>query len=142
MKFVGITENNWLYRIQGVVYCMSVFSFAHLFFRTRDLNDAFYMVSHLFSGVGDFLMRLMQGDWVVLRINLRGLGMTHEEMVIALLAIAVLEAVHFSQRTKSISLRLSEMPVVMRWAVYYGMVTMILFFGAYNQSTQFIYFQF
>jgi alginate O-acetyltransferase complex protein AlgI len=142
MRTLGITTRNWLYRIQGVIYCMSVFSFAHLFFRTRDLRDAMYMVMHLFSGIGDFLMRMMQGDWVVLRINLRGLGMTQKEMLIALLAIAVLEAVHFSQRTRPISLRLAEMPVAVRWAVYYGLVGAIIFFGAYNQSAQFIYFQF
>lgn len=142
MKMVGLTEKNWLYKIQGVIYCMSVFSFAHLFFRTRDLGDAFYMVSHLFSGIGDFLLGLLQGDLVVLRLNLRGLGMTEKEMIIALVAIAILESVHFSQRTKSITVRLSEMRTPIRWAVYYGIVGAILFFGAYNQSAQFIYFQF
>ncbi len=38
------------------------------------------------------------------------------------------------------ALRRTLMPV--RWAIYYALLILVLFFGPYNQAQNFIYFQF
>lgn len=137
-----LPSTSWVYRSMGLLYTMVVFNFALLIFRALTVKDAFYMVRHLFDGVGPFLIRILSGDFVALRGLLRGLGLSQKELTIAILAIVVLEVVQLLQLRGSMRAQLGRRPAVVRWAVYYGMVAAVVFFGAFNMSQQFIYFQF
>lgn len=139
---VGIPPAHFAYRALGWFYAMTVFCFALLIFRAHSVQDAFYMVGHLFDGVPEFVGRVLAGDLVVVKAMLRGLGLSQRELVIALLAILALEAAQFLQRRGSLRAQLGAKPALVRWAVYYGLVVAIVFFGAFNMSQQFIYFQF
>lgn len=141
-KAVGLREGQLVYKILGIAYTMSVFNFALLIFRANSVKDAFHMVSHLFDGVGPFLVSVLRGDFAILRAILRGLGLSEKELIIAVLSIVVLEGAQFLQRKGSLRAQLATKPAALRWAVYYGLVGSILFFGAFNMSQQFIYFQF
>jgi len=138
----GFTEKNVFYRALGLFYTMTVFNFALLIFRALNVKDAFYMVRHLFDGVGEFLLGLLTGDTLVVRELLRGLGLTQKELIVVLIAIAILEGGQILQIRGSLREQLAAKPLALRWAVYYALVGSIIFFGAFNMSQQFIYFQF
>ncbi len=141
-RFLRISQDHILWRTLGLLYTMTIFNFALLIFRAQNVRDAFYMVGHLFDGVGAFLMKMAQGDLVALRGVMRSLGLSQKELTIAIVAIVVLEIAQLMQRRGSLRAQLNQAPVMIRWALYYGLVISILFFGAFNMSQQFIYFQF
>ena len=141
-RLLRISQDHVLWRTLGLFYTMTIFNFALLIFRAQNVGDAFYMVGHLFDGVGRFLLKMAHGDLVVLRGIMRSLGLSQKELTIAIIAIAVLETAQILQRRGSLRAQLARVPAPLRWAAYYGLVASILFFGAFNMSQQFIYFQF
>lgn len=71
------------------------------------------------------------------------MGQGFAECVLALCGVVLLLSVeYFQTRLGSIRAFLDRQPVTLRWAVYYATVCGLLFFGAFSQSQQFIYFQF
>lgn len=71
----------------------------------------------------------------------RALILDRSDLLIALLAVIMMEAVHWFQRRREMRHFLSQKPVWFRWAVYYALTYSILFFGKFGEQ-QFIYFQF
>ena len=117
---------------------------AWVFFRADRIADAFRIIGHMVSGLAGSLRQL--GDREYLKANLL-LGQGSSDFVIALLAIAALLAVQWAQeraeaRGGSLLAWLAARPVALRWAAYYTLLAAVLFFGAFNRSRQFIYFQF
>jgi D-alanyl-lipoteichoic acid acyltransferase DltB (MBOAT superfamily) len=116
--------------ILKIFITFNLVSFAWIFFRANSLADATYIATHLFSNFE-------------LRISLYGTmpgGVF--EFAIALLAILLMELVHWLQMTKgSIRHIISSQPVWFRWSVYYALVLLIIMFGNFG-LTEFIYFQF
>ncbi|MGD9547294.1 MAG: MBOAT family protein [Candidatus Krumholzibacteriia bacterium] len=141
-SFLRMPPSNFVYRTLGLLYTMTVFNFALLIFRALNVRDAFYMVGHLFDGVLPFLGRILSGDTIVIRGMLRSLGLSQKELTIAIAAILILEFAQILQRRESLRAQLGRRPAAVRWVVYYGLVIAIVFFGAFNMSQQFIYFQF
>lgn len=109
--------------------------FAWILFRAKNMSDALYIITHLFYGLGKIF------DVGALRASLSGLGLSEFEFFIAIASICFMEAVHLVQRHGSIRHMLSTKPAWFRWALYYGMLFGIIFFGVFRE-TQFIYFQF
>jgi D-alanyl-lipoteichoic acid acyltransferase DltB (MBOAT superfamily) len=139
---IGMPPTNRVYRAMGLLYAMVIFNFSMIIFRSLSVKDAFYMVRHLFDGVGTFLASILAGDFVVVRVLLRGLGLSQKELTIAVFAMLVLMVVELLQLKGSLREQVGRQPLALRWALYSGMVAAIVFFGAFNMSQQFIYFQF
>ena len=117
---------------------------AWIFFRAGSTADAFRIVGHLVSGLTGSLRHL--GDREYLKADVL-LGQGSSDFVVALLAVAALLAVQWTQeraeaRGGSLLAWLAARPVALRWAAYYALLVAVLFFGAFNRSRQFIYFQF
>jgi hypothetical protein len=117
---------------------------AWVFFRADSIAEAFRIIGHVVSGLAGSLRQL--GDREYLEANLL-LGQGSSDFVIALLAVAALLAVQWVQerteaRGGSLLAWLAARPVALRWAAYYALLVAVLFFGAFNRSRQFIYFQF
>jgi len=124
----------------------SLISFAWIFFRAKNIQDAFYIVSHLGSGVSDFFLGLAlhwknvnQGQHLLTPFLL---GQEKSQFLMAVLSIFLLEGVHWLQRGSGVRVLLVQKPLWMRWTVYAFLTYGILFFGAFNNASQFIYFQF
>jgi alginate O-acetyltransferase complex protein AlgI len=115
-----------------IALVFTLVTFAWIFFRANTFSDSIYIVSHLFTGIGDQL-----GD---LSMVFR-LGLNEFEFIILILSLIIFEAVHFMQRTGSVRDKLEKKSPVIRWALYYSLVMWILFFQM-RSSGQFIYFQF
>lgn len=130
-----------LHRFVQVVTTFTLVCFAWIFFRANSMSDAFYIVTHLFAGVGGFIQSIVSLDLSRLRMFNVELGIPVVEFVIAMASIAFMEAIHLFQRRASITESLSAMPVPVRWAAYYSVIFAILFFGKFD-ANEFIYFQF
>jgi D-alanyl-lipoteichoic acid acyltransferase DltB (MBOAT superfamily) len=105
-------------------------SFAWIFFRANSLSDAVYIVGHLFvkPEIPSSLFEIMPGG--------------RYEWMIALLALVLMEAVHWMQERKgSIRTVIRHQPAWLRWSVYYGLVIAISMFGIF-EANEFIYSRF
>ncbi len=103
--------------------------FSWIFFRANSLHEAFYIISHLFSGLNMSALNTISGFGT-------------PELMFVIGAIAVMEFIHVVQRKHGIRKLLGQQPFMIRWAIYYFLIMTILLFGAYDYSNAFIYFQF
>ncbi len=122
-----------------VLLTFSMTCFAWIFFRANTVGDAFYVASHLFDGLSELPHQMLNLPFIKLNIML---GRDKWDFIIALLAIAFLLFTHYLQRGRSGRTLLNGQTRLIRWAFYFAMVFALLFFGAFNESQQFIYFQF
>ena len=135
VQYSRIAQLPFLHKIIRVGITFSLICFAWIFFRARNVSEAWYVVTHLFQGLGSlFSLSGFQN-------NLRGLGFGRYDFMIAFSAIVFMEIVHLIQRHGGIRHMLSTRPSWIRWIAYYAIVVGIILFGVFNKS-QFIYFQF
>jgi alginate O-acetyltransferase complex protein AlgI len=100
---------------------------AWIVFRSRNMSDALYVVTHLTSG------------W-----SFQSIGTPHfllRQMPIAIAAIAVLEIGQAWQKKVELPALLGQWPAPLRWSAYAAFVMAVLLLGVYR-GTEFIYFQF
>ena len=64
------------------------------------------------------------------------------EFLISILAIILLETVHYLQKIGSLREKIFALPTLGRWSIYILGLFLILLFGVYDRPVQFIYFQF
>ncbi|HRU40180.1 MAG TPA: MBOAT family O-acyltransferase, partial [Candidatus Goldiibacteriota bacterium] len=149
-KFLMLSRNPLIYKYYkvGVTFCLTCF--AWIFFRSNNINDAIYVITHIFGGtdnlnvinifgsrsMNDFLQNLYQ-----FKLYIERLGLTKWEFVIAVLSIIFMEFVHLIQRHGQIRHMLSEKPLAVRWGVYLAILLAIANLSM-GQKTPFIYFQF
>jgi D-alanyl-lipoteichoic acid acyltransferase DltB (MBOAT superfamily) len=111
-------------------------AFAWIFFRADNVYTAIYISKHIFTGIPEIINKLVAHQSVFEYV-----GVEKSDLVLSVLLILFLEIVHYVQSKKSISEILTQQPTYIRWAVYYGLVLAIVFWGVY-ENRQFIYFQF
>jgi len=131
----GIQKLPGMRRYVGAGLTFLVVCFAWIFFRAKNIADAFIIISRLPTGWGDIRTPALLGS------SLGGLGLSSIQLIIAIGSIVMLESVHAIQRHGSIRHMLSKKPAWARWTVYYALLFSVFFFGIFN-NTQFIYFQF
>lgn len=125
----GLAKIPKVHRIIKVVITFHLVLFAWIFFRAKSIGDAFLIIGNLFTRFN-----------VSALFSINGFGVQH--FALSIVSILVLIAVELFQRNHNIRLWLSARPVIMRWAIYYGLIIYILLFGAYDNTNEFIYFQF
>jgi alginate O-acetyltransferase complex protein AlgI len=108
-------------------------AFAWIFFRAANVQTAFYIARHIFSGISELFQNPhhLQED----------LGLNNKEMALSILLIIFLEVVQYLQVKINIVHQLAQKPAYVRFAVYYMLLILIVVFGEFSQR-QFIYFQF
>jgi len=111
-------------------------TFAWIFFRANDFYSAVYISKKIFIGIPDVINKFINHQAVF-----ENLGLGRTELVLSVLLILFLELVQYLQGKISIIKMLKEKPIYIRWAVYSGLIAMIIFFGVFDER-QFIYFQF
>ena len=103
------------------------------FFRANKFSDAIFIVTHLFTGIGDVIFNIIhigQGKGI---FNF-GFDLPKVEMFIAMIAILVLGIHHIIQRKQSVSIWLKSKPIWLRWMVYYGLL--FKYFGFWILGTE------
>ncbi len=119
-RFIESAKSFWM-----IFVTFHLFIFGAVFFRSRNLSDAWYVITH-FPGTNFSQIKLV---------------FKTGEMLLMTGLVLLLLAVHLVQeRRGSIRQLLKTKPKALRWAVYYLFV-MSIFLGIYK-TAQFIYFQF
>lgn len=139
--------NGFLIGATSLVYTFAFWSFSLIFFRAKSLSDAFYIASHLFSGLFDYIIHIFHytgsaGSGLLAPLLA---GQHREDFVIMAGAILLLLIVEiFPKRVAGRDLETlfsSRLPNWFRWSAYYALIFIILLYGVFYK-TPFIYFQF
>jgi hypothetical protein len=116
-------------------------TFAWIFFRAKNFSDAIYISTHLFTkfhqGMNEIVANIGSARAKYLYLN-----NDKQLLIIAVFSILFLESVHYFQREINIKDTISQKPAWFRWSLYYIFIILILIFGVFEKSQQFIYFQF
>lgn len=111
-------------------------TFAWIFFRAGNVNIAFYITKHIFTGIPDVVKSFAHHLPII-----QDVGLNNKEMGLSILLILFLELVQYLQIKTNFVQNLSQKPVYIRWAAYYILLILIVVFGEFSHR-QFIYFQF
>jgi D-alanyl-lipoteichoic acid acyltransferase DltB (MBOAT superfamily) len=134
-EWSGIGRWPRLQRAWQVGVTFSLVCFAWIFFRASSLPDAWYIATHLGQGLAHQLTNA-----ATLKAAVKPLG-SPTQLIIAIIVVALMEAVHLLQARGSVRELLKRQPVWVRWPAYQVLILLIFMFGVYvNQA--FIYFQF
>lgn len=131
------------FRLSGVVDSIKIITifilvtFSLIFFRSKDMEQALYIISHLGNGLSNLL------HYSYLRHDLfRGSGIWRNGLLlVVLLSATVMEVFQYVQAKHNTFYVFDSKPKAIRYAWYYALILMILFFG-YFGARGFIYFQF
>lgn len=151
-RTIGLHKIPALQSTIQIIITFSLVCVGWVFFRAKDISDAFYIISHLTNGL---LSQSRDMIWTIVSFVTGANGITLDSAVdfngkplttlgnlfISITVISLLEIVHFIQRRTPVILFLSDWPVCIRWAVYYALILSIMTIGVFNKS-KFIYFQF
>ncbi|MFW5959658.1 MAG: MBOAT family O-acyltransferase [Chitinivibrionales bacterium] len=93
-----------------VIITFHLVTFAWIFFRAQNIDDAFYITTHLFDGLGFSTLNLLP----------------YNELLLSGFLIIILLAAQFIRRNKSGMRWLLSRPLWFRWGVYAGMVLSVI----------------
>jgi D-alanyl-lipoteichoic acid acyltransferase DltB (MBOAT superfamily) len=130
---IGLDNAPFLKKLIQVAITFGLTCFGWIFFRANSLTDAWFIVTHLFSGWQ--LLTTQSAAQLVFIVGKPSL------FILCILLLIVLESVHLLERRVDWRTVLKLKPVWFRWAVYYSLVLSIMFLGNLN-AEPFIYFQF
>jgi len=118
-----------------IAFTFLLFCFTMILFRSKSFSDAFYVITHLGTGLGN-----AEGVKMSFK-TLYDLGLDRYELILALVSIGLMEWVEGIEPLRNMRKMFSERPVLFRWGMYYVVILFLIFFGEYNDHA-FIYFQF
>jgi D-alanyl-lipoteichoic acid acyltransferase DltB (MBOAT superfamily) len=128
VKIIGLAKFPKVHSFVKIFITFHLVAFGWIFFRTDSVSDAWYIISHIFSGAQVTVIKLC-------------MGLSQAEFIIAVLSIIFMESVHFMQERVRIRQFFSERSIFFRYPVYIIILAVILLFGVFEE-TDFIYFQF
>ena len=133
-KKLKIKKNSIVRKTVRLSITFSLVTFAWIFFRANSISDAFYIITHLFSG------------WSKV-FNLTGLmealhfGLFKRELIVAAVSVFFMILVHLLRKELTVEQWISKQKVVLRWVFYVGLLLWVLVF-ADTTAENFIYFRF
>ncbi len=120
----------------GTTFCLV--SFAWIFFVSKSMDDAFYVVSHLF-------VRPQNSSQIAYMKNLfltNALGIDPVQFVLALLSVLFLLLFYLFQEHEGMRALFAGRPLCLRWGLYYALIMAVLLFGVFDNPKPFLYFRF
>lgn len=130
-----LPKQNFAISFAKAVGTFILIDFTWVFFRAGTLSDAWFVLSNMFS---DFGMLLAPG---YLYKAMEAVGYFSNNGTAVLLCTALMLTVERWEGKEQLVDRVNKSAAPVRWAFYYGIIILILFFGYFGQS-QFIYFRF
>ncbi|MBF0463686.1 MAG: MBOAT family protein [Nitrospirae bacterium] len=131
----GIYKAEFFYRLIRVLTTFSLITFSWIFFRAKNISEAFLIIRGLFVNI----QNIVDSSYLTSVINEIGISVTN--VVIAVLSIVFVTGVDIVQRHHDIRELFSKRKPVLRWSVYYAAVLSIVFLGVFTKR-HFIYFSF
>ena len=139
---LGLERHPALLRVWQTTATFALVGVAWVFFRAASLGDAWYVTTHLTSGLGAQLGSIVALDPDAVS-SLVFLGAERSKVLLALAAVISLLVVERMQGAAPLPLRarIAGARAPIRWAAYACAVLTIMTLGVF-QSARFIYFQF
>jgi D-alanyl-lipoteichoic acid acyltransferase DltB (MBOAT superfamily) len=137
---LGLNRHEGIYRFIQVGTTFSLVCLAWVFFRANNINDAWYITTHMFSGFVESAKAILS-DVDRARLKWLYLGQIKEVWGISVLSLFILIGSEMVTRGQSIYFKLNKLPFTLRLTFYSAIITMIFVFGSFSES-EFIYFQF
>ncbi|WP_317165801.1 MBOAT family O-acyltransferase [Spirosoma arboris] len=134
-RFYGLINFSTKSKLSSILGLLSTFfltCFAWIFFRAKTVQDALYIVSHLFSNFSASIKQLKPG----------ALGSTQYDYIVSMMSIIILLSVERIQNEHLCDRWLFQQPYLVRMLLYSSLIIFILLFGMFDVQEQFIYFQF
>jgi alginate O-acetyltransferase complex protein AlgI len=131
LNLTRLDRHPMLHRGIGIAFTFFLFWFTLIIFRTKDLSDAFYVMTHLVTGLGNLHASFKSLYDVIPRY----------ELMIVLIAIAWMIFIEIVEKQEKMRRPFATQPILARWTIYYVLILFLIFFGEYNDQA-FIYFQF
>jgi|WetSurMetagenome_2_1015567.scaffolds.fasta_scaffold04588_5 alginate O-acetyltransferase complex protein AlgI len=125
-KLIGLTKMPSLLLILQVTTTFFLASFAWIFFRAKNIDDAWYILSHIFRFE------------TIQHINLFEFSV---DIYISVILIVFLFVLDLLEEKYKISEALRGYPAIVRWSVYVSSLLALFILGIWK-SADFIYFQF
>ncbi|SIR10259.1 MBOAT family O-acyltransferase [Pontibacter lucknowensis] len=138
-KRFGLTKASSMESILQMVTTFTVVCLAWVFFRANTIGDAWYISTHMFTGLEEsvrtivFNIEGLREEWLIL-------GRSTIFFALGILAIMVLLVIDWF-REKNMNISLEVLPSSIRVFAYGAVIAFILLFGRFDE-TEFIYFQF
>jgi alginate O-acetyltransferase complex protein AlgI len=139
VDFLHLRNFSFLYKILQILVVFILVDFAWIFFAAHSFGDAMYIIQHLFDGWDGFFSNIRDKDFVRKFIFL---GESKQLFLLVFVAIILMEVVHIFQRNASLRQKIAALATWQRWVLYVSILTAIIFLGAFDAPSQFIYFQF
>ncbi len=130
-KYQKSTGIIWFLRVSAVfLFC----SFAWIFFVSDSMDDALYVIRHLFDNIASPVTYLHQG--------FQDIGLDKGRMLIELTMILLLAVYDFLSLNIDVISELNKKNTLIRWTVYICFSLLIVFFSQKGAAAEFVYFQF
>lgn len=124
------------HKLCRVLIVFTFCTFAWIFFRARNVSDAFYILIHVFDGITEPLVYLRQG--------FRDIGIGKRNFALYLALILILFVFDWKNQKTDVIKKISQFPAIIRWSVYIGFIELIVLCYSFLavDAGSFIYFQF
>lgn len=109
-------------------------SFAWIFFRAETISDAFYVITHMFQGIGNPAQYVSQIDVYLGMDKLTILGMV--------ISIALLAVYDYVSLKRDVLAWIGKRKTLVRWCIYLVFIIFLIFNIPVTSGQEFIYFQF
>ena len=119
------------------LFTMTMVVLAWVFFRAQSITDALSLIQSMPVGLSKQLSSLTEIELV-----LRSIVPTREDLIQTILSLGIFLTIDFLIGRTDFSAFSGRMPRWGRWLLYYLLIAWLIYFGAFNRSAQFIYFQF
>ncbi|MCK5129343.1 MAG: MBOAT family protein [Clostridiales bacterium] len=141
-KAIGLKpliKKPWLKRFVSTTFVVILVGFSWIFFRAENLNDAFYIVSHLIEGAGMWIRPSY------IKVICEQINLDFMEVLLPLIFGMIVMIIMWIQKEtgKNPYESFNKLPTIIRWIVYIAFTLAIIAqFVLSNNTSQFIYFQF
>lgn len=129
-------ERSFISKLANTLMVFVLVDFAWIFFRANNLSDAFYIIRHLFSGIGSQLTSIGSISATLINMEI----MKYDVLILGC-SLLTMFIYHILKENGFSSKKVLSRSRVFKWGFYYILILWVLIFGYYG-STTFIYFQF
>ena len=132
---LGIDRSTLGHRVIQTAITFGLITFSWVFFRANSLDDAVYMASRMF----------LPTVWIFTDGTMAEQGLSYAELAIALLSAGAVFTMDWMSLRMDLLAGFNREHLLVRWAVYYGLILVVVVFGRYGgtyNAADFVYFKF
>jgi D-alanyl-lipoteichoic acid acyltransferase DltB (MBOAT superfamily) len=131
--YINHLKDKKITQLIGWTLTITFVCFAWIFFRANSFENAKDICNSAWKGLLNFQN---------IAIQFRGIGWKPYDLVLSFSQIVLLFVFDYFSLKKSVFVRVRSLPLPVRWALYYSILFIILFYSSTDSAQNFIYFQF